>query len=254
MAHHRGRCIAALAWAGAAIWGGQAQAVVFDAASLPLCFAQDSPFVPPGRQRTTIQLEMHYCEEINHFKAIFVGDRISPGEAISLEWRGQYWRGDLILTQFINGGGHRTLEAEGDLQHLVPGGAPVFAFDDLFGGGTGSMTTETIQSIGGSVPHGNASDDYFLDLVFDEGRTFFNFSPGGSPNATRRGWLLEIEGFHGPGPFDFSNPPKPFDIRLANVPVPAGGVALAGALAALALFRQGARGCRPVRSAGDRDG
>ena len=185
--HQSGRLAAACAVMAAAIWGGEAGAVVFDAASLPLCFAQDSPFVPPRLQRTTIRLEMHYCEEINHFKAIFVGDRISPGESISLRWSGQYWRGDLILTQFINGGGNRELEAEGELQHLVPGGAPVFAFEDLFGGGTGSMTAETIQSIGGSVAHGSASDTYFLDLAFDEGRTFFNFSPGGSPNATERG-------------------------------------------------------------------
>ncbi|MCA8882563.1 MAG: VPLPA-CTERM sorting domain-containing protein [Rhodobacteraceae bacterium] len=238
--HQSGRLAAACAVMAAAIWGGEAGAVVFDAASLPLCFAQDSPFVPPRLQRTTIRLEMHYCEEINHFKAIFVGDRISPGESISLRWSGQYWRGDLILTQFINGGGNRELEAEGELQHLVPGGAPVFAFEDLFGGGTGSMTAETIQSIGGSVAHGSASDTYFLDLAFDEGRTFFNFSPGGSPNATERGWLLEIEGFHGPGPFDFDNPPKPFKVRLANIPLPAGGLALMGALFGLAALRRSA--------------
>ncbi|WP_193139417.1 VPLPA-CTERM sorting domain-containing protein [Meridianimarinicoccus sp. MJW13] len=214
-----------------------AQAVVFDAASLPQCFTQDSPFIPPQKQRTTIHLEIHLCEEPNHVKALFVGDRIQPGTAIALGWVGQYWQGYLKLTQSTNAGNNRQVDASGWVQHLVPSVAPRFNFSGLTGGGTGNPQVETIRAIGGSVPHESVSDDYFLDFLLDEGTALFGLSPGSSHNVTRRGWLIELEGFHGPGPFDFSNPPKPFEVQLEAVPLPAAGLLLLAALAGLSVVR-----------------
>lgn len=218
----------------------EARAVVFDASNLPPCFAQDSPFIPPLQQRVTIKLELHLCEEPNHVTAIFVGDRISPGERIALNWEGQFWRGYLQLTQSTNGGGNRQVDAEGWIQHMEPDPAPQFDFDDLTGGGTGDPFVETVDTAGGTVPHhGPPNDDYFIDFHMDEGRTLLGVNPGGgSPNVTERGWLLEIEGFHGNGPFEFFNRPKPFRVTLAPIPVPAAGWLMLAALAGLPMLRR----------------
>ncbi|MEV8466132.1 VPLPA-CTERM sorting domain-containing protein [Fluviibacterium sp. DFM31] len=213
-----------------------AQAVVFDAASLPPCFGEDVLDVPPKKQRTTIHLEVHLCEEPNHVKALFVGDRIQPGTSVAMSWMGQYWQGFLKLTQSTNGGGNRQVDASGWAQHLYPDAAPRFYFDDLTGGGTGNPQVETIESIGGSVPHDPATDTYFVDFLLDEGRSLYNVSTGGSHNVTNRGWLIELEGFHGPGPFDFFNPPKPFDLELEAVPLPATGLLLLAGLAGLGFL------------------
>lgn len=202
-----------------------AQAVVFDGRNLPPCYSNDSPYVPPLRQRSTIAVELWLCEEVNHVSAIFVGDFIDVGETLDVDWNGQFWRGSLSMRQDSTSAGDRFVTAKGTTQHKVPGGAPEWSFGPLEGGGTGDKFLETRDGERGVVPHDAASDVYTALFLMDEGRALFNFAPSPRPhNVVHRGWTLEITGRHGPGPFDFFGPKKPFEIQLdpqlAPVPLP----------------------------------
>lgn len=245
MSRRSARCLALSVFlgVGALMSTNPALAVTFDSGQLQPCFSQKSLNIPPRLQRTTIQLEMHLCEDVTHFTAIFVGDFIDPGKSIALDWAGQFWRGSVELATGRNPDGHREVEASGTALHLVPSRGMTWEFGPLVGGGQGLLPggsqgphipPETSDQEFDVLDHPPESDTFTAKFDVDEGRTLLGVIPpvtnpaGGVP----RGWKLTVTGTHGAGPVFFDGPPAPFDVDLVvpQVPLPASVALLFGGL------------------------
>ncbi|MBV1879532.1 MAG: hypothetical protein KUG79_17960 [Pseudomonadales bacterium] len=169
-----------------------ANAVIFDGNSLAGCYDQKDTNSAVG----SITLDFYLCEDFNFFHAIFVGDFVDQGDSVDFDWEGEYWDGSVELARSLNVDNKRQLLASGTARHLTPDVAPTWEFEDLVGGGTGIKTLETLDGVVGFVPH---DDAYSATLRLDEGRALFNEDP--NPMPFERGFLLEVKGRHGNGPF-----------------------------------------------------
>jgi len=173
-----------------------ASALVLNEAGLADCYL---PKKDSSSAVGSINLDFYLCEDTNFFHAIFVGDFVDQGESVSFDWVGDYWSGSVGLNYNLNADNNREVLASGTSRHLVPDLAPNWMFDDLVGGGTGEKTNETNNFTRGSVQHGSDEDRYSAIFRFNEGRGLYNFDA--NPQPFERGFMLEVKGRHGNGPF-----------------------------------------------------
>lgn len=170
-----------------------ANAVTLNEAGLPSCYLpkQDS-----SSAVGSIGLDFYLCEDFNFFSAIFVGDFVDQGESVTFDWQGTFWGGSVKLAYSLDVDNDRQVLASGSGQHLVPDLALRWEFEDLIGGGTGDVTKETSRFISGAVEH----DDFYTALFrLNEGRALYNVDS--NPMPFERGFILEVKGRHGNGPF-----------------------------------------------------